>query len=85
MIISIIMIVGYFTFVQYNNIIYNINLNNTKKEMNELNKKIDELIKQEKLLETNVNTSDIELKELQSNLTTLQNDLKTATDKLNSL
>lgn len=81
----IIITLGYFTFMQYENITYNKRVNNVKKEIKELTTKINELKDKEIILESNINTSNSELETLKNNLTILQNDLKTATGKLNSL
>lgn len=81
----IIISLAYFTFAQYETIMYNKSVNNVKEEIKELTTKINSLKDKETLLENNINATNSELETLKNSLTTLQNDLKTATDKLNSL
>jgi septal ring factor EnvC (AmiA/AmiB activator) len=78
-------ILCYFTFIQYESIVYNNRVSSVKKEIKELITKVNKLKDKETLLESNINTSNSELEALKATLSTLQNDLKAANDKLNSL
>lgn len=84
-IVGSLLVVGYFCFIQIQHINYINKLNSIKKDIVDITTQINNLKEQELLLETDINTNNEELQALKNNLVTLQTNLQTAIEKLNSL